>query len=153
MSFAWSASADAYLDPGRAGRAQPARHPQQAAASQVTDIGAHISRRDEVARGGGHHVDRRDDAEIAGVRCCRYGRLSPAWDGRRGSAHRPAPGHAVRGVRRPGPAGNGPPVMAALRNLTIAIMKMAGHLNIAAVTPHHGRDTTRTLATLGLSPA
>ena len=41
-------------------------------------------------------------------------------------------GHAVRGVRLPGPAGNGRLVMAAaLRNLTIAITKVAGHLDIA----------------------
>jgi predicted transposase YbfD/YdcC len=49
--------------------------------------------------------------------------------------------------------GNGPQVMAALRNLTIAIMKMAGHHNIAAATRYHARDATRTLATLGISPA
>lgn len=48
---------------------------------------------------------------------------------------------------------NGPQVMAALRNLTIAIMKMAGHHNIAAATRHHARDATRTLAALGISPA
>jgi hypothetical protein len=33
------------------------------------------------------------------------------------------------------------------------IMKMGGHPNIAAATRHHARDATRTLATLGLSPA
>jgi hypothetical protein len=43
--------------------------------------------------------------------------------------------------------------MATLRNATIAIMKMGGHRNIAAATRHHARDATRTLATLGLSPA
>ncbi len=48
---------------------------------------------------------------------------------------------------------NGPPVMATLRNLTIAIMKMAGHPNIAAATRRQARDATRTLATLGLSRA
>jgi predicted transposase YbfD/YdcC len=48
---------------------------------------------------------------------------------------------------------NGPQVMATLRNLAIAIMKMAGHPNIAAAARHHARDATRTLATLGLSPA
>ena len=46
---------------------------------------------------------------------------------------------------------NGPQVMAALRNLAIAIMKMAGHPNIAAATRYHARDSTRTLATLGLT--
>jgi hypothetical protein len=48
--------------------------------------------------------------------------------------------------------GNGPQVMAMLRNLSIAIMKMAGHHNIAAATRYHARDATRTLATLGISP-
>ena len=49
--------------------------------------------------------------------------------------------------------GNGPQAMATLRNLTIGIMKMAGHHNIAAATRHHARDATRILATLGISPA
>lgn len=49
--------------------------------------------------------------------------------------------------------GNGHQVMATLRNLTIGIMKMAGHHNLAAATRHHARDATRTLATLGISPA
>ena len=50
-------------------------------------------------------------------------------------------------------AGNGPQVMASLRNLAIAILRLAGHSGIAAACRHHGRDATRTLATLGLSPA
>jgi predicted transposase YbfD/YdcC len=49
--------------------------------------------------------------------------------------------------------GSGPQVMAALRNLTIGILKMTGHANIAAACRHHARDATRTVATLGLSPA
>jgi len=49
--------------------------------------------------------------------------------------------------------GNGPQVMTALRNLTIGIMKTAGHHNIAAASRHYARDATRTLATLGISPA
>ncbi|HZC39523.1 MAG TPA: ISAs1 family transposase [Streptosporangiaceae bacterium] len=49
--------------------------------------------------------------------------------------------------------GNGPQVMATLRNLTTGIMKMAGHRNIAAACRHYARDATRTLAALGLSPA
>jgi predicted transposase YbfD/YdcC len=49
--------------------------------------------------------------------------------------------------------GNGPQVMATLRNLVIGIMKMAGHRNIAAASRHHARDATRILATLGISPA
>jgi len=49
--------------------------------------------------------------------------------------------------------GNGPQVMATLRNLGIAILKPTGHASIAAACRHHTRDATRTLATLGLSPA
>jgi predicted transposase YbfD/YdcC len=49
--------------------------------------------------------------------------------------------------------GNGPQVMATLRNLTIAILKLDGHLNIASACRRHARDATRTLATLGLIPA
>ena len=30
---------------------------------------------------------------------------------------------------------------------------MTGHHNIAAASRHHARDATRTLATLGISPA
>ena len=48
--------------------------------------------------------------------------------------------------------GNGPQVMATLRNLSIGIFKMAGHTSIATACRHHARDATRTLATLGLSP-
>jgi predicted transposase YbfD/YdcC len=47
---------------------------------------------------------------------------------------------------------NGPRVMATLRNLVIAIMKLAGAENIAATCRHHSRDAARTLATLGLTP-
>ena len=47
--------------------------------------------------------------------------------------------------------GSGPQAMAALRNLGIGILKMAGHASIAAAC-HHARDATRTLATLGLNP-
>ena len=49
--------------------------------------------------------------------------------------------------------GNGPQVMAGLRNLTIGIFKLAGRTNIAAATRHHARDATRALATRGLTPA
>ena len=49
--------------------------------------------------------------------------------------------------------GNGPQVMAMLRNLSIAIMKMAGHHNIAAATRYHALDAAWTLAILGISPA
>ena len=48
--------------------------------------------------------------------------------------------------------GNGPQAMATLRNLAIAILKLAGAGNIAAATRHHARDSARTLATLGLTP-
>jgi hypothetical protein len=49
--------------------------------------------------------------------------------------------------------GNGPQVMASLRNVTTGIMKMAGHRNIAAACRYYARDATRTMAALGLSPA
>ena len=48
--------------------------------------------------------------------------------------------------------GSGPQVMATLRNLAVAIFKLAGHSGIAAACRHHSRDATRTLATLGISP-
>ena len=47
--------------------------------------------------------------------------------------------------------GNGPQVMATLRNLAIAIFKLAGTTNIAAACRSHARDATRVLAALGLS--
>ncbi len=49
--------------------------------------------------------------------------------------------------------GNGPEVMASLRNLAIAIFKLAGTPNIAAACRRHARDATRVLATLGLTPS
>jgi predicted transposase YbfD/YdcC len=49
--------------------------------------------------------------------------------------------------------GNGPQTMATLRNLTTAIMKTAGHRNIAAATRHYARDATRTLGILEITPA
>jgi hypothetical protein len=49
--------------------------------------------------------------------------------------------------------GHGPQVMATLRNLTTAIMKTAGHRNIAAATRHYARDATRTLGILEITPA
>ena len=49
--------------------------------------------------------------------------------------------------------GNGPQVMAILRNLGITILKPGGYPSIAAACRYHARDATRTLATLGLSPA
>ena len=48
--------------------------------------------------------------------------------------------------------GNGPQVMATLRNLAIGILKMTGHTSIAAACRYHARDATRTLETLALSP-
>ena len=47
--------------------------------------------------------------------------------------------------------GNGPQVMATLRNLATAILKTGGHTNIAAACRYHARDATRTLTTLGLT--
>jgi len=49
--------------------------------------------------------------------------------------------------------GSGPQVMATLRNLAINLFRQSGHRNVAAACRHHSRDATRTLATLGLSPA
>lgn len=40
-------------------------------------------------------------------------------------------------------AGTGPHVMAALRNLIISILRLAGHLSIAAALRHAGRDPAR----------
>lgn len=42
--------------------------------------------------------------------------------------------------------------MATLRNLAIAIIKLAGAASIAAATRHYARNATRPLATLGLIP-
>jgi predicted transposase YbfD/YdcC len=47
--------------------------------------------------------------------------------------------------------GNGPQVMATLRNLAIAIFKLACTTNIAAACRSHAREATRVLAALGLS--
>src|SRR5262249_15475131 len=49
---------------------------------------------------------------------------------------------------RPRPPGHGH-----LRNLGIGILKPGGYPSIAAACRHHARDATRTLVTLGLSPA
>jgi hypothetical protein len=54
--------------------------------------------------------------------------------------------------RLPDPHRQRPKVMAALRNLGIGILKLAGHASVAAACRHHARDATRILATLGLSP-
>jgi predicted transposase YbfD/YdcC len=42
---------------------------------------------------------------------------------------------------------NGPQIMAALRNLVITALRLAGHTNIAAALRHHARDPHRPLAT------
>lgn len=47
---------------------------------------------------------------------------------------------------------NGPRVMATLRNLAIALLRMARAGSIAATCRDHARDAARTLATLGLTP-
>ena len=49
--------------------------------------------------------------------------------------------------------GSGPQVMATLRNIAIGIFKIGGVTNIAAACRYHARDATRTLTTLGLTPA
>jgi predicted transposase YbfD/YdcC len=41
--------------------------------------------------------------------------------------------------------GNGPQVMASLRNLAISILRMTGHTNIAAGLRHHAHNPTRPL--------
>ena len=45
--------------------------------------------------------------------------------------------------------GNGPQVVATLRNLAIGILKPGGYPSIAAACRYHARDATRVLATLG----
>ena len=47
--------------------------------------------------------------------------------------------------------GNGPHVMACLRNLAIGALCGAGSINLAAALRHHARDPARPLATLGIS--
>ena len=39
--------------------------------------------------------------------------------------------------------GNGPQVMATLRNLAISLLRLTGHTKIAAELRHHGRNTSR----------
>ena len=46
---------------------------------------------------------------------------------------------------------DGPQVMASLRNLVISILRLAGITNIAAALRHHSRNTTRPLATFGIT--
>ena len=46
--------------------------------------------------------------------------------------------------------GNGPQVMASLRNLAISLLRMAGAPNIASATRHLGRRTEKALRLLGL---
>jgi predicted transposase YbfD/YdcC len=47
--------------------------------------------------------------------------------------------------------GNGPHVMAALRNAAIGALRLAGATNIAAANRHHARDANRPLALLGIT--
>jgi predicted transposase YbfD/YdcC len=49
--------------------------------------------------------------------------------------------------------GTAPRVMAALRNLAIGALRLAGATNITAATRHHHANPTRPLATLGIIPA
>jgi hypothetical protein len=49
--------------------------------------------------------------------------------------------------------GNGPQVMAILRNLGIAILKPGSYPSIATACRYHARDATRVLASLGISPS
>jgi predicted transposase YbfD/YdcC len=47
--------------------------------------------------------------------------------------------------------GAGPQVMACLRNLIIGILRLHGHVNIAAALRHNARDATRPLALFGIT--
>ena len=47
--------------------------------------------------------------------------------------------------------GDGPQVMASLRNLVISILRLAGVTNIAAALRRHARNATRPLATFGIT--
>jgi predicted transposase YbfD/YdcC len=47
--------------------------------------------------------------------------------------------------------GNAPRVMASLRSLTISLLRLDGHANIAAANRHHARDPQRTLRLLQTS--
>ncbi|MFF0880691.1 ISAs1 family transposase [Micromonospora aurantiaca (nom. illeg.)] len=47
--------------------------------------------------------------------------------------------------------GTGPQVMAALRNAAIGALRLARATNIAAANRHHARDSSRTLALLGIT--
>jgi hypothetical protein len=44
--------------------------------------------------------------------------------------------------------GNAPRVMASLRSLAISLLRLGGHINIAAASRHHARDLRRTLKLL-----
>ncbi len=44
--------------------------------------------------------------------------------------------------------GNGPRVMATLRNLAIAILRLTGHVSIAAALRYHARQPGRPLQTI-----
>lgn len=46
--------------------------------------------------------------------------------------------------------GNGPRAMATMRNLAIALLRLAGWANIAQATRHYARDSRRTLVLLGV---
>ena len=56
-------------------------------------------------------------------------------------------------ARRCAAPGNGPQVMATLRNLGTGILKLSGYHNIAAACRLRARDATRTLAMPGLTSA
>jgi hypothetical protein len=47
--------------------------------------------------------------------------------------------------------GAGPQVMAAVRNLVIGVLNLAGPVNVAAALRYHSRDPRRPLTTLGIS--
>jgi hypothetical protein len=47
--------------------------------------------------------------------------------------------------------GDGPQVMASLRNLVISILRLSGVTNIAAALRRHSRNAARPLATFGIT--
>ena len=49
-------------------------------------------------------------------------------------------------------SGNAPQVMAAFRNLTITLVRWAGHTNIAAALRRHSAHVSEALILLGITP-
>lgn len=80
-------------------------------------------------------------------------RLLSLWQGRWGIENRL---HWVRDVtfdedRCQVRTGAAPQIMAAMRNLTISLLRLAAHLNIAAALRHHAAHPAHALAILGVT--